>query len=369
MKMKAAVLREYNKPMSIEEVELAPPKEHEVLVKTVFTGWCKSDYIIYNGRIKLPLPIVLGHESAGIVEDVGPGVTTVKKGDHVAAIWCSSCGKCKMCTTGKETLCLTYTPLIGQGVLLDGTSRLTDSNGQMLHHNFFVSGLAEYIVIPEMNAIKIREDMPLDQACFLGCCMPTGFGAVYNTANVKPGESVAVWGAGGVGLNVVQGAKLRGADPIIVVDLEGSKEKIARELGATHFINSSETDPVPIVQEITGGGADVIFEVTGEGGSIAQLYWALSVAGRHIQIGVHDPEEIVQANFTRYPGSRLQTLGCNYGDVRVHSELPALADMVMDGKYNLSKLISRKFRLEDINEACEATKKRKIVGRWVCSFE
>ena len=140
-------------------------------------------------------------------------------------------------------------------------------------------------------------------------------------------------------------------------------------MGATHFINSSETDPVPIVQELTGGGADVIFEVTGEVGSISQLYWALGIAGRHIQIGVHDPEEKVVTDFFRYPGSRIQTIGCNYGDMRVHSELPALADLVMDGKYDLSKLTSKVIRLEDVNEAAEATKKRQIVGRWVVSFE
>ena len=369
MKMKAAVLRDYNKPMTIEEVELAPPKENEVLVKTKYTGWCKSDYVVYSGRIKMLLPLVIGHEASGIVEDVGPGVTSVQKGDHVAAVWSSSCGKCKMCTMGHETLCLTYTPLIGQGTLLDGTSRLKDSNGDLLHHDFFVSGFAEYMVLPEMNAIKIRKDMPLEQVCFLSCCMPTGFGAVYNTANVKPGESVAVWGAGGVGMNAIQGAKLRGANPIIVVDLEDSKEALAREMGATHFINSSKEDPVPKVVEITGDGADVIFEATGEAGSIAQLYWAMAVNGRHIQIGVHDAEQTVEMNFTYTPGSHRQMIGCNYGDVRVHEDLPILADMVMDGKYNLSKLITKKFKLEEINEAAQATLDRKIIGRWVCEFD
>jgi len=369
MKMKAAVCRAYGEPISIEEVELAPPKKHEVLVKTMYTGWCKSDYVVVSGRIKMPLPMVIGHEAAGIIEDVGPEVTSVEKGDHVAAVWSSSCGKCKMCASGRETLCLTYTPLLGKGTLLDETSRLSDKNGETLHHDFFVSGFAEYMVLPEMNAIKLRKDLPLDQACFLSCCMPTGFGAVYNTADVKPGESVAVWGVGGVGLNVIQGAKLRGANPIIAVDLEESKKSIALEFGATHFIDSSKEDPVPKVMEITKGGADVIFEATGEGGSIAQLYWAMAVAGRHIQIGVHDASEMVSMNFTFTPGSHRQMIGCNYGDVRVHQDLPILADMVMDGKYNLSNLITKKFKLEDINEAYEGTAKRKIIGRWVCAFE
>jgi Zn-dependent alcohol dehydrogenase len=198
--------------------------------------------------------------------------------------------------------------------------------------------------------------------------MPTGFGAVVNTAQVKPGESVAVWGAGGVGMNVIQGARIRGANPLIVVDLEASKEPLARELGATHFIDSSKTDPVPIVRELTNGGADVIFEVSGEGGAIAQLYWAMGVGGRHIQIGVHDSEEKVVMNFTFTPGSHRQTIGCNYGDIHLHTDIPAFADMIMDGRYNLTKLITRRFKLDEINEAYQATKERKTIGRWICEF-
>ncbi len=370
MKMKAAVCRTFDQPMTIEEVELAPPKEHEVLVKTKYTGWCKSDYVVASGRIKMPLPMVMGHEASGVVMNAGPGVTMLEKGDHVAVSWSSSCGKCKMCVTGRETLCLTYTPLIGQGALPDGTSRLSDSKGNRLNHDFFVSGFAEYMVVPERNAVKIRKDLPLEEACFLGCCMPTGFGAVYNTARVMPGESVAVWGAGGVGLNVIQGAKLRGANPIIAVDLEARKEAIAREFGATHFIDSSKNDPVPLVREITkGSGADIIFEATGEGGAIAQLFWAMAVAGRHIQIGVHPAEEKVPMNFTFVPGSHRQIIGCNYGDIHLHQDLPAFADMIMDGRYNVSKLITRRFKLEEVNEAYQATKKRQIIGRWVCAFD
>jgi S-(hydroxymethyl)glutathione dehydrogenase/alcohol dehydrogenase len=369
MKMKAAVCRAYDQPMTIEEVNLDPPKEKEVLVKTKVTGWCKSDFVVASGRIKMGLPVVMGHEAAGIVEEVGPGVTSVKKGDHVATTWCASCGQCKMCRSGRETLCLTYTPFIGKGTLLDGTSRLTDAQGKTLHHDFFVSGFADYMVVPEISAIKVRNDLPFDEAAFLGCCMPTGFGAVVNTANVKPGESVAVWGAGGVGMNVIQGARIRGANPLIVVDLESSKEPLARELGATHFIDSSKEDPVPKVLEITKGGADVIFEVTGEGGSIAQLYWAMGVGGRHIQIGVHDAAEQVSMNFTFTPGSHRQMIGCNYGDIHLHEDLPAFADMIMEGRYNLKKLISRRFKLDEINEAYQATKERKTIGRWVCVFD
>jgi len=239
MKIKAAVLREFNKPVNIEEVDLAPPKEKEVLVKTAYTGFCHSDLHFVRGKVNFGLPGVIGHEASGVVEDVGPGVTSVKKGDHVVAAWMVACGTCPECVTGQGHICRKSSEIFRSGVLLDRTTRLTDSKGNKLCHQTFVSGFAEYMVVPEAGAIKIRDDMPLDQACFLGCCMPTGFGAVYNAAGVKPGESVAIWGMGGVGLNVVRGSKLRSANPIIGVDLEGSKEAFAREFGVTHFINSS----------------------------------------------------------------------------------------------------------------------------------
>jgi S-(hydroxymethyl)glutathione dehydrogenase/alcohol dehydrogenase len=223
MRMKAAVCREYNKPITIEEVELAPPKAKEVLVKTMFTSLCHSDWSAVAGYLGVSIPAVLGHESAGIIVDVGPEVTSVKKGDHVVASWAVPCGKCKLCANGQGHICDTNRQFFIEGTLLDGTSRLTDAKGNRLCHSTFVSGFAEYMVIPEQGAIKVRDEFPLDQACFIACCMPTGFGAVYNVAQVKPGNSVAIWGMGGVGLNVVQGAKLRGAYPIIGVDLESSK--------------------------------------------------------------------------------------------------------------------------------------------------
>ena len=370
MKMKAAVCRAYNKPISIEEVELSPPKANEVLVKTMYTALCHSDWSAVAGYLGVSIPAVLGHESAGIIFDVGPGVTSVKKGDHVVASWAVPCGKCKLCANGQGHICDTNRQFFIDGTLLDGTSRLTDANGKRLCHSTFVSGFAEYMVIPEQSAIKVREDFPLDQACFIACCMPTGFGAVYNVAQVKPGNSVAIWGMGGVGLNVVQGAKLRGAHPIIGVDIEASKEAIAREFGATHFIDSSKEDPVPKVQGLTNGGADFVFEATGEVGAIAQAYWALGIGGKHIQIGIHSMHEKVPMSLAFTPPHNKDIKGCLYGNVDVSHDLRMLADMVMDGRYiNLSKLITKKFRLEQINDAFEAMTKRQIIGRWVCTFE
>ena len=369
MKIKAAVLREYNKPVNVEEIELAPPKEKEVLVKTAYTGFCHSDYSFIMGDFKWPLPLVIGHEASGVVVDVGSGVTSVKKGDHVVAAWMCPCGECPECVSGKGHICRKSHEIHGAGSLMDMTSRLTDSKGNRLNHQTLVSGFAEYMVLPEIGAIKIRDDMPLDQACFLACCVPTGFGAVYNVAEVKPGDSVAIWGMGGVGLNVVQGAKLRSAYPIIAVDLENSKEDIAREFGATHFINNSKQDPVPIVQELTKGGAKFCFEAIGDPGAITQAYWALGLGGTLIQIGV-SPETAMTGLPLAYTPPHCKSLkGTLYGNIRTHVDIPVFVDMAMRGDFNLAKLISRKFKLEEINDVVEAMRKHQIVGRWVCEWK
>jgi len=370
MKMKAAVCREYNKPITIEEVKLAPPKDKEVLVKTMYTGLCHSDWSAVAGYLGVPVPSVLGHESAGIVADVGPGVTSVKKGDHVVACWQISCGKCKLCISGRDHLCDASRQCLMEGTLLDGTSRFTDAKGKPLFHSTFISGFAEYMVLPEPAAVKIRDDFPLDQACLTGCCMPTGFGAAYNVADVKPGNSVAIWGMGGVGLNIVQGAKLRGASPIIGLDIEGSKEAIAREFGVTHFINSSKEDPVPKVQELTGGGADFTFEAIGDPGAIVQAYWGMGIGGKLIMTGIHAMNETVPLMLAFTPPHNKNILGNLYGNLHIHQVLPALIDMIKDRRYiDLSKLITKKFKLEQINDAFEAMGKRQIIGRWVCTFE
>jgi S-(hydroxymethyl)glutathione dehydrogenase/alcohol dehydrogenase len=368
MKIKAAVLREYNKPVSIEEIHLAPPKEKEVLVKTAYTGFCHSDYSFIVGAFKFPIPLVLGHEASGVVVDVGSGVTSVKKGDHVVAAWMCPCGHCPECASGQSHICRKSHEMHGAGALLDMTSRLTDSKGNRLNHQTLVSGFAEYMVIPEIGAIKIRDDMPLDQACFLGCCVPTGFGAVYNAAGVKPGDSVAIWGMGGVGLNVVRGAKLRSAYPIIAVDLEGSKEAVAKEFGATHFIENSKKDPVPIIQELTGGGAKYCFEAIGDPGAIVQASWALGLGGKLIQIGITPETAMTGLPLAYTPPHCKSVIGTLYGNIRPHEDIPTFADMAMKGEFQLDKLISKKFKIEEINKVAEAMEKRQILGRWVCEW-
>jgi S-(hydroxymethyl)glutathione dehydrogenase/alcohol dehydrogenase len=369
MKIKAAIVRELDKPLAVEEIELAPPKANEVLVKTAYTGFCHSDLSMIRGIFKMPLPLVLGHEAAGVVEDVGPGVASVTKGDHVVATWMIACGHCPECRKGKGHICRTSFIPHSVGGLLDMTSRLTDSKGARLNHQTNVSGFAEYMVVPEAAAIKIRKDLPLDQACFIGCCLPTGFGAVYNAAGVKPGDSVAIWGMGGVGLNVVRGAMLRGGNPIIGVDLEGSKEAIAREFGVTHFINSSGNDPVPIIKELTGGGADYCFEVIGDPGAITQAYWALGLGSMLLTVGVTPEHEMTSLPFFFNPLHCITIKGTLYGNIDTIRDIPVLADMAASGELKLDRLGTKKFRIEEINEVAEAMRKRQIVGRWVCAWE
>jgi S-(hydroxymethyl)glutathione dehydrogenase/alcohol dehydrogenase len=236
------------------------------------------------------------------------------------------------------------------------------------------------MVIPEQGAIKMPKDLPLDQASFIGCCVPTGYGAVYNVAEVKPGNSVAIWGMGGVGLNVVQSAKLRGASPLIGVDLNGEKEKIAREFGVTHFIDSSKEDPVQEVQLLTGGqrmddgmimggGADFCFEVIGDPGAIQQAYWALNFAGKLIMVGIPPMESRTELPLTLTPPHNKNILGTLYGNVRTHHELPKIVNQILDGRYiDLSKLITKKFKVEEINDVIKAMEEHRIIGRWVCEW-
>jgi S-(hydroxymethyl)glutathione dehydrogenase/alcohol dehydrogenase len=234
----------------------------------------------------------------------------------------------------------------------------------------FVSGFAEYMVLPERGAVKVPDALSLDQACFIGCCMPTGFGAVYNVAQVKPGDSVAIFGMGGVGLNVVQGAKLRSAYPIIGVDLKGTKEAKAREFGVTHFIDSSKEDPVAKIQELTGGGAKFCFEVIGDPGAIVQAYWSLGIGGQLIQVGVPSIEATTPLPLTLTPLHNRNILGTLYGNVKVDHDLPRFMDMIIRGDYiSMDKLISRKFKLEEINDVHKAMANHEIVGRWVCQFD
>ena len=369
MKIKAAVLREPKKPYTIEELELAPPKQGEALVRYAYTGYCHSDLHLQLGEIPIALPLVAGHECSGIVEEVGPGVTRVKKGDHVVGTWMVPCGECPACRRGMGNICSGSFKYFLAGMMLDGTSRLKDKNGKEVLHGNFVSGFSDYSVVPEGGLIPLPKDFPLEWACLMGCCVPTGWGTVTNTANVQPGDSVAVYGLGGVGLNVLRACVLRHANPVIAVDLEASKESLAKEFGATHFICNSKEDPVPKIQEITGGGVQYAFEAIGDPGAIIQAWWSTGIGGRVIVPGITPFEQTTNLPLGLLPLHQKAIMGNLYGSISTHIDIPRYADMVLKNDLKLDKLITKKFKLEEINDVADAMVKRQIHGRWVCAWE
>lgn len=372
MKTKAAVTRMWGEPMTIEELELEDPKEEEVLVKVVHTGFCHSDLSAWKGIYGLDvLPLVLGHETAGIVQEVGPGVTHLKPGDHVVSCWQAPCGKCENCVSGNTHICENLLPSLGSGKLpSDGTARFKDKKGETVNHALYVSGFSEYIVSPAISSVKIPDELPLDQACLLGCAVGTGWGAVHRSAGVQAGESVAIWGMGGIGLSIVQGARLAGANPIIAVDLEGSKEEIARAMGATHFINSSEQDPVPIIrEELTGGkGVHFVFEAVGDPGAYLQSFFTLRNGGRQMAVGIPSCEDMVMLPFYAIPFQGNKIEGVLYGNLRHQIDIPRLANMALKGDILVDKMITKHCKLEEINDVIAAMEKHEIVGRWVFDF-
>ena len=381
MKIKAAVLREFSKPLAIETLDLESPQVNEVLVKYVNTGFCNSDLHMMEGSFgPVPLPLVIGHEAAGVVEEVGPGVENVKKGDRVIVPWLVPCGKCPECLRGKSNICRNaFAPALG-GTLFSGGLRMKDKGGNPVRYQTFVSGFATHMVVDASGLIHVHDEMPLDQACFMGCCVPTGWGAVTNKADVQPGDSVVIYGAGGVGLNAIRAAASRQANPLIVVDLEGSKEKMAREFGATHFINSSEEDPVPKIKTITGGvlmedgqimggGADVVIEAIGDPGAYIQAFWSLGMAGKLVAVGIVPADQIVPVPMTFLTFHDKTILGSLYGSISTHLDIPRYSELAVRGDMMLDKLTTKHFKLEDMNEVADAMRKREIQGRWVCDLD
>jgi S-(hydroxymethyl)glutathione dehydrogenase/alcohol dehydrogenase len=255
------------------------------------------------------------------------------------------------------------------GMLLDGTSRIKDKNGDMVRHGNFVSGFSTYSVVPEDGAILLPKELPLDQGCFMGCCVPTGWGSVTNTGEVQPGDSVVVYGLGGVGLNVLRAAVMRHANPVIAVDMEGSKKDLAMEFGATHFIDNSKDDPVPMIQELTGGGADVVFEAIGDPGAIVQAYWSTGMGAKLVIPGITPHDQTTNLPLMLLPLHQKSILGNLYGEISTHIDIPRLANLALTEDLKLDKLVSKKFKLEDINDVAEAMLKREIKGRWVCEME
>jgi len=349
--MKAAVLYEKFRPLVVEDLELDGPKELEVLVKLTASGVCHSDLHYMKGDREHPMPVVLGHEGAGIVEEIGSGVTYAQPGDHVVLSFVPTCGHCSYCVKGRQNLCEARYQL--RGKMLDGTTRLRNGS-QEVHHFNGLSTFGEYAVVPEDSLVKIREDAPLDRVALIGCGVPTGVGAVINTAKVKPGSSVVVIGAGGVGLNVIQGAVLAGAEAIIAVDIHGNKLEHALQFGATHLVNAATEDLVEKVKDITRGEmADYAFEVIGSTDAINQAILTTKRGGTTVVVGVAPTgaELTIDPDFLHL--DRV-LMGCTYGSVYPRADMPMLIDLYMARRLKLDELISATVRLDQINDAFTA---------------
>ncbi|MFZ5826312.1 MAG: zinc-binding dehydrogenase [Bacillota bacterium] len=350
MKSKAAVLYEPGRPMVIEEIEVADPKQGEVMVRVVGAGVCHSDLHVASGALPKPMPIVLGHEGAGVVERVGPGVTGLEPGDHVVFNIAPQCNRCHYCNNGLPHLCLGYGQMAATGTMMDGTTRMRTASGQPIHHWTCVSCFSEYVVVPEFGAVKVRQDVPLDTAALVGCAVLTGIGATRRTAKVRASESVAVFGCGGVGLNAIQGAKLAGAYPLIAVDISEEKLALARRFGATHTVNGRELDPVAAIRSITTYGADWAFEVIGREQTIQQAFQAVGPRGTVVVVGMGPLGSTVALPILDFVAEK-SIKGCFYGSARVQTDIPQLLDWAVTGRIDLEGLVSRRMKLEEINEA------------------
>ena len=354
MDVRAAVAVEAGKPLEIMTVQLEGPKAGEVLVEIKATGICHTDEFTLSGADPEGLfPAILGHEGAGIVVDVGPGVTSVKKGDHVIPLYTPECRQCPSCLSRKTNLCTAIRATQGQGLMPDGTSRFS-LGGKPIHHYMGTSTFANYTVLPEIAVAKIREDAPFDKVCYIGCGVTTGIGAVINTAKVWPGANVAVFGLGGIGLNVVQGARMVGADKIIGIDLNPERVAMAKKFGMTHFINPDEVGRDKVVQaivDLTGGGADFSFECIGNTQVMRQALECCHRGwGESIIIGVAGAgQEIATRPFQLVTGRVWK--GTAFGGARGRTDVPKIVDWYMDGKINIDDLITHTMPLDKINDA------------------
>ena len=355
MDVRAAVAFEAGKPLRIETVQLEGPKYGEVLIEVKATGICHTDKYTLSGADPEGLfPSILGHEGAGIVVDVGPGVRTLKKGDHVIPLYTPECRECKSCTSRKTNLCTAIRATQGKGLMPDGASRFS-YQGKPIYHYMGCSTFANYTVLPEIAVAKIRADAPFDKACYIGCGVTTGIGAVIFTAKVEPGANVVVFGLGGIGLNVVQGAKLAGADMIIGVDTNPGREQLARKFGMTHFVNPKEVrgDVVAHLVELTKGGADYSFECIGNTQVMRQALECCHRGwGQSIIIGVAAAgQEIATRPFQLVTGRVWR--GTAFGGARGRTDVPKIVDWYMERKINIDDLITHTLPLERINEGFE----------------
>jgi S-(hydroxymethyl)glutathione dehydrogenase/alcohol dehydrogenase len=353
MKTRAAVAYRAGDPLVIETVDLAGPKAGEVLVEIRASGVCHTDEFTRSGADPEGLfPVIFGHEGAGVVVDVGPGVTSLKKGDHVIPLYTPECRQCKSCLSRKTNLCTAIRATQGQGVMPDGTSRFS-IGGEKIHHYMGCSTFSNHTVLPEIALAKIREDAPFDKVCYIGCGVTTGIGAVINTAKVEPGANVVVFGLGGIGLNVIQGARMAGADKIVGVDINPGRKALAERFGMTHFVNPKEVDGdlVAYLVALTGGGADYSFECVGNVDLMRQALecchrgWGVSVI-----IGVAGAGQEIRTRPFQLVTGRVWK-GTAFGGARGRTDVPKIVDWYMDGKINIDDLITHVMPVGEINRA------------------
>jgi S-(hydroxymethyl)glutathione dehydrogenase/alcohol dehydrogenase len=351
MKVQAAVALEAGAPLTVATVDLEGPKAGEVLVEIRATGICHTDEFTRSGADPEGLfPAILGHEGAGVVVDVGPGVKTLRKGDHVIPLYTPECRECEYCLSEKTNLCQAIRVTQGRGLMPDGTSRFT-LDGRPVHHYMGTSTFANYTVVPEIALAKIREDAPFDKVCYIGCGVTTGIGAVINTAKVEPGAKVVVFGLGGIGLNVIQGARIAGADMIVGVDINPSRKALAEKFGMTHFVNPKEVegDLVAWLVNLTKGGADYSFECIGNVDVMRQALecchkgWGVSVI-----IGVAGAGQEIRTRPFQLVTGRVWK-GTAFGGAKGRRDVPKIVDWYMDGKINIDDLITHRLALADIN--------------------
>ncbi len=362
--MKAAVCYEIRKPMVIEDVELDDPKAGEVLVKVGAAGICRSDRHFLHGDANINLPAVLGHEGAGTVERVGPGVTSVSPGQQVIFSFVPACGRCKTCLDGRSHLCDNH--MISGPFMYDGTTRLHKGD-QRIHHMGKVACFAEYAVVPETGVVPVSSPIPMDKAAMIGCCVMTGVGAVIFNAKVAAGSTVAVVGCGGVGVNVIMGARLVNASKIIAIDISESQLEFAMQFGATHTINARDQDPVAQVKELTGGqGADYTFEVLGSPETAKAAFDMCAKSGTATMVGIAPTGAEASVNLVDLVRMEKTVRGCYYGS-GARTDMPTMVDLYLAGKLNLDDLVVRHYSLDQINEAYDDMDKGEV-GRGAIVF-
>jgi S-(hydroxymethyl)glutathione dehydrogenase/alcohol dehydrogenase len=345
--IRAAVLREPGEPLTIERLQLAAPGPEEVLVRIEASGVCHSDLSLAKGNLSGPLPIVLGHEGAGVVEEIGPGVTGVEVGDHVVLLFRAACGKCRMCEIGRPALCPQGARLRKEGTMVDGTTRLS-RDGETVYHYSGASSFAERAVVPLSAVVRVPSELPLVELSVVGCAVMTGVGAVFNAAGLEPGSHAMVIGCGGVGISAVQGAAIAGASTILAVDLNPDRLELARKLGATHTVVASEADPVEVATELE---IDYAFDTAGAIATMRTAVASIRPGGTAVAIGVPPLSQMLEVDAAALVVTEKTLRGCFYGSSEFRRDVPLLLDLYRSGRLDLNSMVGEEVGLDDVNGA------------------